>query len=153
LKFDLAWLQQRDGFLWLEEPFVCPKFKFTEAAASHLHPESNNKSGVDAKISAVGWLSTEVTSEITSDITKSRFGPAAKKYDGVSVLTFITLPGEGFGSWSWWTVKNGDSLIERVHNFESIADKTGGAYAQDRITDELHEIRLVYTAMYLMNQR
>lgn len=60
----------------------------------------------------------------------------------------------GFGCWSYFHIQDGDRLIDRVREFEGLAQQQStGAYAAERATEMLHEIRWVYAAIYLMAQR
>ena len=149
MKFDLSWTHDRFGFLWLETPFECPHFIVSDelrSIAKQLRPNPDTE--IDIKISAVGWVPVGSTFELPDGRRYGASGTGA----GTAFLLFHELP-EGFGMWSYFTLIQGDTLIERVHNFEATAQKQGGAYKKDRITDELHEIRWIYTAFYLMAQK
>lgn len=171
LKFDLSWILTKTGFLYLEEPFLCPDFVLRDelvAAARKKIPNPDTK--IEIRISAIGWLPV---GNITTLEDGRRYGEYGEG-KGVALLCFHDLGGHGrrapvfldkhgkevyhrsdggFGMWSYFTFADEDTIIDRVRNFEEMAQKEGGAYADNRERDELHEIRWIYTALYLMAQR
>lgn len=153
LEFDVSWLMTRTGWLFVEEPFTCPNFLLNDDVvkkAQALKPGVDTK--IDIKISAVGWLPVGKITELKDGRRYGEYGAEAGEGLGGSFLCFHEL-GEGFGFWSYFTFANGEKLIDRIRSFEKTATKEGGAYKNDRISDELHEIRWTYTAFYLMSQK
>lgn len=174
LKFDISWTHSREGWLFLEEPFSCPNFVvnkevITELSGKSLALKENIKrigSALDIRISAIGWMPVANVTELADGRRFGEYGafgdpsldaaidPALPKgYAGTAFLMFHDLGMNGFTPWSYFTLANGDKLIDRVHEFEATAVKEGGAYAKARVSEELHEIRWIYTAFYLMAQR
>jgi hypothetical protein len=58
----------------------------------------------------------------------------------------------GFGCWSYFVLRDGQSVAERVRDFEE--KQAAGRYRMaGRTFDSEHEIRWAYAALYLMAQR
>lgn len=60
---------------------------------------------------------------------------------------------QGYGCWSYFTLRDGDKIIDRIRQFEAKAKSVGGMYRDTKESDMLHEIRWAYAAFYLMAQR
>lgn len=59
-----------------------------------------------------------------------------------------------FGSWSYFLLKEGDQLGPRLKEFEDWTTRTDSfAKYEARTEAPLHEMRWIYTAMYMMGQR
>jgi hypothetical protein len=142
LKFDISWAHGKEGWLWMETPFQCPPF---------IVNKEQGVNPVDVKIRAVGWLAA---TKVTDDMRGYRWssGDGSATLEGITFLFFLEIPKLGFGPWAYFTLKNDDILIDRIHKFES-SSSGDGAYPQDRKSELLHEMRWLYAAFHLMNQR
>jgi hypothetical protein len=153
LKFDISWTHYRSGWLWLEKPFLTPKFVLNEQfreTAKIMHPQHEIKE-IDVEITAIGWLPAFNVQTLSDGRRVSREGQGAS---GTMFLLFHPLRnGRGFGMWSYFTLMDGDLVLERIKAFEHAAEKEGGNYDDNRETDMLHEIRWIYTAFHLMAQK
>jgi hypothetical protein len=157
LKFDVTWTHSSSGWLWLEEPFTCPSFVVEKNYIKSLNLSQETESrvlgkvlNIDVKISAIGWLPIAKTHILPDG---RRYGEyTGKEITGTAFLLFSEHP-VGFSAWSYFTLSNGDRVIDRIRSFEEGAKKTGGAYPKDRVMEETHEIRWIYTAFYLMSQK
>ncbi len=127
LEWEDSWVPCQWGFLYLETPFLIPRVPGIPSA-THIR--------------AIGWRPSEVRPGCTVFITY---------VDG--------LPGSyaegGFASPSHFTLAAGEPVLDRLHQFESesIAMPMEPGYHPCKETDELHEIRWLYTALHLMSQR
>lgn len=146
LVFDSSWLQAPQGFLWIEEPFKVPitEEEKAEAKASNYFPT----------ISAIGWRPVPEGQQTAKGMIGDVAGRVAGK-GAYQFLTFLCFPGEEerFGCWSYFLIQDGDKLVDRIRQFEGISKEVGGAYPNEKESDMLHEIRWIYSAMYLMAQR
>lgn len=150
LQFESSWMLSPQGWMWIEDPFLVPQL---------VH----EKSLYSVKISAIGWLPINeglVTADYMEPDKKGRIaGRGAYQFlcflDYNHIYDFSTQKKhkEGFGTWSYFMLQDGDNLIERIRQFEKQASVDGGAYDDNRTRDMLHEIRWIYSAMYLMAQR
>lgn len=149
IKWDSSWMQQKSGWLWIAEPFLVP----------HIIGDDTVNISLDVKISAIGWY-TLPPGVVTERGASGK--PGRVTTDGaVHFLCFqdysLFKPGaKGFGPWSYFTLMNGDKLIDRIHSFEGLAKEgpePGGAYHGTRKDDMMHEIRWIYTAFHLMSQK
>lgn len=152
LKFDLSWTHSKTGWLWMETPFGCPHFNLNEELLELASKCPNAQKHIDVQIHAIGWMPIAEIEERESGARHARWAPDGGSSAGTAFLLFHSL-GRGFGMWSYFTLKDGDKVIDRIRVFEGAAKKEGGNYALCRETDMLHEIRWVYTAFHLMAQR
>jgi hypothetical protein len=169
LRFDLTWMHSRKGWLYLEEGFLTPQFvlndEFTKAVNKFAEDNKDIfdstksaatlKRKMDVVIKAIGWIPVGNIRELPDG---RRFGTYGSPTDGgVAFLCYLQYPSmgpnDGYGFWSYFTVEQDEKVIDKIHKFEQTALKEGGAYAGDRSSEMLHEIRWVYTAMHLMAQR
>jgi hypothetical protein len=131
LKFEQHWTHDRSGWMWLEKPFLCPTFllnsDLVEAARKR---RSNPETKIEIRISAVGWLPMGSIKELPDG---RRFGAyeGGESVGGTAFLLFHELS-DGFGMWSYFTLGEGDQVLERIQNFESTASKDGGNYPRNR---------------------
>lgn len=263
LKFDLTWVQAQTGFLWLDEPFICPTMapgpdvkaamdavnaeldtinaelrdpannramiqgrikrleqefiinkrnldmlhrvqqewkvaldkaqervangapvEQVEAALSEVRAASARWPGVDVYVRAIGWNVAEAGTMVYDEWGGGGERLTAKSVYVACFQDFASYnPGkEGFGCWSYFTIRDGEALGARVTRFETKqgtgkyedtgqhphhyhppgidpAELPAWQYAHDpanridRRQHPLHEIRWVYTAMYLMARR
>lgn len=132
--------------------------------------------GIDIHVRAVGWRVTPAGTMVYNE-----WGGEAERTTVKSVyvgcfqsFADYNEDAPGFGCWSYFTIKDGEPLGPRVVRFEDrqvtgrYADPPAGidadqvpawrynqdpAHRRDRRQHPLHEIRWVYTAMYLMARR
>lgn len=169
LIFDSQWMQARSGWLWIEEPFAVPLpaaniddfkervDKGIKALDKHgVGLTKEQLSGIDKdikhpiRISAIGWYNIPEGIHVGKGKKDELFrvtGPGAYHFMCYQAI------GDEFGTWSYFTLQDGDKLIDRVRAFEAFAEEDSGAYEKGRISDMMHEIRWVYAAFYLMAQR
>lgn len=156
LQFESAWMLSPQGWMWLERPFPVPTIL-------------ESKSLTDIKLSAIGWLHVPEGYPTADYMDQTRPGKIAGKgaYQFLCFLDYSHVielrtgdktyarGDEGFGTWSYFMIQDGDNLIDRINEFESKTAQmeTGAAYAEGRSRNMLHEIRWIYSAMYLMAQR
>lgn len=159
LKFEETWMLTPSGFMWLDEPFLIPKPVLSEgeiSAFDHIK---------EMRISAIGWNRVP-ESEIErlnrtqkKEIARIGGGPLVLgAYQFVCFLDwqhFNPQAENGFGLWSYFVLSPGASVIERIHRFEAASAECSfsAEYKPGRVSDMLHEIRWVYTAMHLMSQK
>lgn len=147
LKFENAWMQTQSGFLWLEDPIITPK-----PVGIRLEPFTLSGEG---RVRAIGW----------------HYLPQLEGYQFATYMSYgdYAKGMTGFGCWSHFAIRDGDTVLEKVHEFEAKAriaeiiskaqgriddvDDLTGYYDDSRETEMKHEIRYVYAAMYLMAQR
>lgn len=144
LEFDPMWLQSQQGFLWLETHFAVPPIS--------KHPEI---AAVKLQIRAIGWFQIPAGTEVTT----SEGIKVVRGEHSIEIVCFqdfqaINPDAQGFGCWSYFTLVPGHRCLDRIHAFERLAvDTDEGHYIKGRESDELHEIRWVYSALYLMAQK
>ena len=160
LKFETDWMISPKGFMWLEDPFEIPK------PIMSLEPDVKAVDRIASmRISAIGW---ERVPETYIDHANRHEKPFILKtlgdlmvpgaYQFVCFLNYRQFnpnAGPGFGMWSYFVVNPGSVVLERIHRFEknSINSVESAQYDEGRVTDVLHEIRWIYTAMHLMSQK
>lgn len=164
MAYDPQWLLSPDGWLWMGEPVRVPDLLLTDR---ELTPEFT-------AVRAVGWRTipegTVVQRGLTPDT--SYVAPASTTHflffiafgdyravaegrqpmDGVAVTAQM-----GFGIWSYFTLRPGDTAGERIARFERemrMRDPSG-SYVDEpgRRMSQLHEIRWLFAALKLMSQR
>lgn len=166
LEFESSWMLSPEGWLWIEEPFVVP-------SPIEMEEKKRKLTIPPVRISAVGWLSVPEGTPTADYMDTNKAGRVAKKgaFQFLCFLDFSNFRDDevvettegriqlnrihknGFGTWSYFMLQDGDKLIDRITQFEKQAKLEGGAYNETRQRDMLHEIRWVYSAMYLMAQR
>lgn len=156
MTFDASWVQTRQGFLWIDEPFEVPK--------------SIDDKDYTLKISAIGWLPITKVTELESGVRYGEYDLRSLESNAVAFMCFIDLSKagddtrlaapDGYGCWSYFTIKHGEKLIDKVIAFEiylnSLRPANGASnvpYGEFVDNIKLHEIRWIYTAFYLMAQR
>lgn len=160
LEFDVSWLQESSGFLWLEDSAELPIIDSLQAIKHDLH-----KYKMEPKIAAVGWLclkSITSTSEpfvqFGKDVRRGQAEVARTPAEATAVefMVFVDFAGtgrEGFGPWSYFSLRTGEKVLDRLKEYESNITERGANYVKERATEELHEVRWVYAAFNLMAQR
>jgi hypothetical protein len=142
--FEDNWMLSPSGFLWLEKPFRVP-------APADATPEETSLMG-EPHISAIGWMPIHTVDKNQQGYYFTCFIDHARLYPGAVA----------FGCWSHFALGEGKKMIDKVHGFETYANRDrlaeqygagDGLYAQGPAMEKLHEIRWAYTAMHLMSQR
>ena len=158
IEFDISWLQESTGFLWLEEPAELPIVDSLQAIKYDL-----DKYNMAPKIVAVGWvcLKRVTPSDSGSFIYKGQkvrramaevaLTPA--EATAVEFVIFTDSKQEGFGPWSYFSLRTGEKVVLRLREYENRIIEKGANYKDERATEELHEIRWIYAAFNLMAQR
>jgi hypothetical protein len=145
LVFEHSWMQSSQGWLWIETPFQVPQpagITETDADGTPI-----------AHVGAVGWYPIPQGTKLGNNRIATE--------GSYNILTFQNFQQysphtEGFGCWSYFTLIDGDKLIDRIRLFEAKAAADlvePGAYPVSRESDVMHEIRWVYAAFFLMSQR
>lgn len=175
LAFEHEWLQSKQGWLWIEEPFRVPEElaegndiidkiedgiknldltgKVTMSQIlNNINPELKirDSKSREIKVAAIGWF--PVPEGYQQGVGRVA-GPGATEFLCYQDFSLYDKDAVGFGCWSYFMLQNGDKLIDRIHQFEAIATTEGGGYRNDRSSDMMHEIRWIYAAYYLMAQR
>lgn len=179
LAWDSTWLLAPRGFIWIEKPFNTPDLnsarrmfasdpsafanfikqlpheqqkglRVTESTDSDFEPtdEARMRMSIEGliKVAAVGWDSLPA-----GTITRSASGQTQTlDKPAIQFACFLEL-GKGFLPWSYFIIQEGQHLIDRIRQYEgSIID---GATYDTATCDSLHEVRWVYTALYMMAQK
>lgn len=141
LTFEMSWLQAESGWLSLKKPFGVPTPEQFE----------NDKliGTIQLHVSAVGWF--PVRDPKTGE--HKTFFLCFQDFDQYADPDheMVSSAKHGFGSWSHFTLKDGDRLIDRIRQFEKLAGGHGH-YKNNRQNDLKHEMRWVYAAFHLMSQ-
>ena len=136
LVFDHTWLQARDGWLWLEERQEIPQARTVKEYGAVDH------------FAAVSWFSvpegTKLCSGRPAKVGATQF---------LMYQDFLKYGSEGFGTWSYFLLEDGDILGDRITEFER--------KSLSRISDPSHfqggpagyEMKWVCAAFYLMAQK
>jgi hypothetical protein len=150
LAFDPEWMQSKQGFLWIEDPFEVPHVEQVEIENAH--------SGLNfkPKISAIGWRPVTAGEQTAKGMVGNVPGKIAEN-GATQFLCFLDLSHIHstlkFSPWSYFMLQPGEKLIDRIKEFEGISIEVGGQYKQGRESETKHEIRWIYSAFYLMAQR
>jgi hypothetical protein len=145
LEFDPTWLVTPNGWMWIDEPFCCPKFVTLEDGNPNV--EETMFGGHPFRLSAVSWFQVPLGSGATEVLFYMDRGLINPK------------PLSGFGMWAYFTICSGEKVLDRLRKFEQhVNDGIGnmeqdGRYVDGPSMDMLHEIRWFYTAMHLMSQK
>lgn len=136
LAWENSWLPCERGFMYLETPFSMPPVDLSQVPYKILKAQYPQ-----LRIRAIGWRpSTELP--------------------GATLFMFACdgLPGtmcqNGFVPWCFVTLSEGEEVLERLRNFETLLrtpDSPG--YVPGKEMDEQHEIRWLYTALHLMSEK
>jgi hypothetical protein len=151
LEFDPAWMMSDRGWMLIAEPF--------EVAQQIIGPDGRpSEFNREIRVKAVGWQKIPVGTNVRAenDATNGRVSvEGSYHFTCFHDLSNIVEDAYGFASWSYFTFLPGDKLADRMRKFETGAGAGGGRYADmgDRSADDLHEIRWIYTAMWLMSQK
>jgi len=181
--FDPLWMVTPYGWMWLEEPFEVPDMESKEALIGHpLEKISMTIKAIGWRKleDTVGSLS-EKTGErdygpdrywfcCFVDFKSVRTLNGLDKNRDLRSMVDTKDPKTGkklyvatgllggsdseFGAWSYFTVSPNGTLMERMKKFEDEKVWTS-KYEKDvnRPFAKTHEMRWIYTAMYLMSQR
>lgn len=157
LVFEPSWLTAPCGWMYIKEAFKCPDFVVDEATRlmAELKATETTFDRLPINIQAVGWIPIDYTTNLEDGRRCGSFTKDIKPpYKAFAFLCFLSHPGDGgFGEWAYFTLREGDKVIDRITEFETNARKEGGAYENNRETSELHEVRWIYTAFHLMAQK
>jgi hypothetical protein len=155
ITFEETWMQAKSGWMWIDQPFEVPSL----VTSQNLDIETQEIDGIKLKVAAIGWFSVPA-----GTVAGSREA-SGQRVAGAGATMFLLFQDfnlykkdfggkeAGFGCWSYFMLQNGDRLIDRIKIFEKVAAASGGAYANDRSSNMMHEIRWTYAALHLMNQR
>lgn len=142
------WLQAKQGWMWIAEPFLVPHIISTEVPT------------IDVRISAIGWFPINPGTMVYRGMSTDPNQATQIVSDSATEFLCFQDVGDrrktGFSAWSYFKLENGDKLIDRIHHFERMAEQSPepqGAYPSSRKTDMMHEIRWVYAAFHLMAQK
>ena len=156
-RYEARWLQAPWGWLWIAEPFPVPPLV--------VQQEDQGLSDVQWRVRAIGWRPVPPGTMTQRSPVDDHKEPAT-----VGTTQFMCfqdpalypqlrsrVSGLVFSSWSYFTFREGQPLRERIELFEQVsrAEDVNGAYAfqPDRAAEVTHEIRWLYTALYLMAQK
>ena len=153
LAFDPEWMQSKQGWLFLSDPFEVPELEENK----EITEEEKDRVKKSLRVAAIGWrqLPAGVITANGLDPTS----PGRKILEGsYQFVCFqsreaIDPNKEGYLCWSWFMLCPGDKLVDRIHEYEKTATDGFGAYANSRETDEMHEMRWIFSAFYLMAQK
>jgi hypothetical protein len=138
LAFEEDWMFTPVGFLFLEEPFKVPDPVLDSAHwgnDSYALRSMQERMRGKMRITAVSWAKTSTGG-----------------YYFMCYQNGADYGGEGFMPWSHFVIRTGDRVLERLHLFERTF-KDEGTYVAGRHMELNHEIRWVFTALHMMNQR
>ena len=166
ITFDARWIQSKRGFLWIEEPFIVPDSEY------HQVLESPQVQMPPMRIRAIGWREIP-----PGEWLVPQNGEPWRAPDGCyQFVCFMdmrhwqqllrlqnpayansSLDPQSFSPWAYFVIRDGSVLIDRITEFETkgrMEDPRGAYIDRDsRTVDKYHEIRWIYTALYLMAQR
>ena len=115
----------------------------------------------DVRVRAIGWRAIPVGATVYQQDGASYVSTSKM----TEILTFQDLQDVGgFGPWSYFSLRDGDALGERIERFEDLCRRVDpkSLYAsavasaqmlRDRRSHPLHEIRWTYAALHLMAQK
>lgn len=152
MTFDAKWLLAKRGWLYLEQPFEVPAIMLQDA---------NEK----LYIRAVGWREVPPGGILVAyDGTQTPAPPGTVQFcfyhDHLHWINGEMDAGLRPGQWRPWSffaLKEGWELGERMLDFEERGrrENPNGSYVDstERSDHPLHEMRWLFAALYLMNQR
>lgn len=150
VNFDATWVPSDTGWMWCETPVILPSLD--------VHPAVELKDGSNQRkfaiqLGAFGWISGERHDTDPSEkvVTFVGFQTAAMDLStGELVENDSDMP---FFPVTYFTLVDGQNIRERVSVFEVNTNKQDD-YLQYNDSDIWrHEIRWVYTALLMMDQR
>jgi hypothetical protein len=166
IKFDPTWITSKTGWLYATVPFEVPRLANTERLKQEVPIAKRMVPlfGKGVTISAIGWdrLSEEQLADTNAMRSRLNLRPDGRLYTrellpgATQFCVFLDhgqVQSRGFSMWSYFVLNPGDMLDERRELFEafSAAEASSGAYLPG--SEELHEVRWIYTALHLMSQR
>lgn len=154
VRFELDWMVRPSGWLYLGAPLAVP----LPVGA----PMEDLAGKTTALVGAVGWRYIPAG----ANVRQGMHGPyLPTEVPGTHFMCFLDfqrmgfVKAAGFGAWSFFLLKDGQTLGERIRTFEArvaqedpgsnYASYAGPEYGEAR----RHEMRWVYAAMHLMAQR
>jgi hypothetical protein len=169
MPFESSWMQSRCGFIYLEKPFAVPALSDPRTPIERLN----------MSIRAIGWRFLPAGSLTDKNIFPTLKEDVRQKIldqpweysyerDCYQIATFQSLDdltrmnkldneleqaAKGFGCWSYFRLLEGNKVGPRAAYFES--QQKANDYELDTAGQQskLHEIRWIYTALYLMSQK
>jgi len=159
LRFDAQWLQAPRGWLYLDAPFQVP---LIESAHKQVHAGTETLEFLEqaSRVQAVGWRPVEGL--LVPDNARTHGSEVMKVAPPgtIQFCCFQALPSRPhmFFLWSYFLVRDGVILGDRVASFEAANLRAGDGSnyvrrPEDVVLHPWHEIRWIYTALYLMAQR
>ena len=158
-RFDVNWLLAPMGFMWLAQPFEVPAIHVQDK----VQDSDTTKPGL---IHAIGWERVPESETLWVFPSNTKVGQVRSGEQTTQFTMFHFQPDwsrsdqeahdPGFHAWSYFVTVHGEPVIDRIRSFEDACrqgGEDGGAYVLGRDSDQLHEIRWVYTAMHIMSQR
>lgn len=152
LAFDATWLQAKRGWLWLETPFEVP-------------PVVMQEQGKQLHVRAMGWREVPRGSWLVAyDGSKEPAPEGSIQFCFYIDSTHLFKDGSSMGvppgewrPWSFFVLRHGQDMHERMLDFEERGrmETPGGEYipTDERIVHPLHEMRWLFTALYLMSRK
>lgn len=156
LTFDATWLHSQCGWMYLEEPFHVPPIQAALTKYQQTKEEWCLTEWTQAY--AIGWRALKPGTVIPDNARTN--DPLYERVASPGAYQFLVFmqSKECFYPWSSFTLRDGQALGPRVKEFEeanSSAD-IGDAYVVrpgDKTLHPYHEMRWIFTALYLMSQR
>lgn len=149
LAFDSSTVVTPHGWMWLEEPIQCPSMKQeTIDGINSLLAVAKMMTLEDVpvmKVRSIGWFPVDENGNTLAIPT-----PGCRYHVACFMDVADYHSGSiGFECWSYFTISNGQTLSERILDFEQHAAE--GRYEEGEWRK--HEICWIYCAFYLMSQR
>jgi len=157
LTFSTQWMLSQQGWLYLARPFTVPDLEFAEDLVNHPMRD------IPMMVGAIGWQYIEYEAQYAFacfvDLERQPYFQGTRRTK--DRVEGYWVPKEGFSSWSYFTLKDGQRLRPRIDSFEKTTDwnfghdinRAGIRVNPVRNVDPLHEIRWLYVALQLMSQR
>src|SRR5438105_6689348 len=150
LRFELDWLIRPAGWLYLAEPIVVPP-----PAATLPRVDEQVAGTPPMLIGAVGWRTVPAGTNVIHALGGQSETLTSAATQFLCFLDFGRMvPGRvGFGAWSYFLLRDGQSLGARIAQYEEHVHRTdpGGEYSGAHVAQ--HEMHWIYTALHLMAQR
>lgn len=164
LPFDMSWLQAPIGFMYLADAFEVPELTgLNKEIEANGWPKSVKEMALVTKykprVAAIGWMCLKNVTRPAPGSTMGTFTTSLNDAEVVQVICYLDYGrgsrayGDGFGMWSYFNIVPGQKVLDRVHQYERRLEEEDAKYIPGRDADQLHEVRWVYTAFYLMAQR
>lgn len=156
LTFDLTWLQADCGWIYIADPVAVPTIQaaYDRFCARGIEPTPVVLRAVGWQLVPAGAMLADNARTHGTEVVK----PAPPGSAQFCCFKSFSDGRPGFVPWSYFLLRDGGTLGERVRVFEevNIAGGDGSNYVrhpEDSVLHPLHEIRWIYAALYLMAQR